>query len=69
MLRRGIGPQRVGLHSENIEKNAAKLLLALQGFEGNPFSGLLQFVLSLRVARLTWLYSLIIFTCIARSET
>jgi hypothetical protein len=36
MLRRGIGPQRVGSHSENVEKNTTKLMLELSQFEGNP---------------------------------
>ncbi|KIM28323.1 hypothetical protein M408DRAFT_329427 [Serendipita vermifera MAFF 305830] len=36
MLRRGIGPQRVGSHTPIIEKNATRLMMALQSFEGDP---------------------------------
>jgi len=38
MLRRGIGPQRVGSHGEKIERNTTKLMLELDTFEGNPRS-------------------------------
>ena len=36
MLRRGIGPQRVGSHDEKIEKHATRLMVALNNFQGNP---------------------------------
>jgi len=36
MLRRSIGPQRVGSHDEKIEQNATRLMLELKTFEGNP---------------------------------
>src|SRR5271163_2181830 len=36
MLRRGIGPQRVGSHDEIIEKHATRLMVALNNFEGSP---------------------------------
>ncbi|KIM28300.1 hypothetical protein M408DRAFT_329411 [Serendipita vermifera MAFF 305830] len=36
MLRRGIGPQRVGSHDHIIEKNVAKLMLTLQKSQGDP---------------------------------
>ncbi|KIM28318.1 hypothetical protein M408DRAFT_329423 [Serendipita vermifera MAFF 305830] len=36
MLRRGIGPQRVGSHDPIIEKNITKLMLTLQRFQGDP---------------------------------
>jgi cytochrome P450 len=36
MLRRGIGPQRVGSHDEKIEKHTARLMVALNNFKGSP---------------------------------
>ena len=36
MLRRGIGPQRVGSHNEKIEKHTTQLMVALSNFEGSP---------------------------------
>jgi len=72
MLRRGIGPQRVGSHNDKIEKNTAELLMALQGFEGNPFSSLLRFVpvsIYLRAASLMRPDGVITFNCIARLGT
>jgi hypothetical protein len=36
LLRRGIGPQRVGSHDEKIEKHATHLMVALNSFEGSP---------------------------------
>ncbi|KIM19583.1 hypothetical protein M408DRAFT_31100 [Serendipita vermifera MAFF 305830] len=44
MLRRGIGPQRVGSHDPIIEKNVAKLMLTLQNFQGDPHPILLRAV-------------------------
>ncbi|KIM28322.1 hypothetical protein M408DRAFT_139912 [Serendipita vermifera MAFF 305830] len=44
MLRRAIGPQRVGSHDLVIEKNVTKLMLTLQKFEGNPHRTFLQAV-------------------------
>ncbi|KIM28308.1 hypothetical protein M408DRAFT_23712 [Serendipita vermifera MAFF 305830] len=38
MLRRGIGPQRVGLHDPIIEKGINKLMVTLQNFRGDPHS-------------------------------
>ncbi|KIM23782.1 hypothetical protein M408DRAFT_250244 [Serendipita vermifera MAFF 305830] len=37
LLRRGIGPQGIASHNTKIEDNANKLMLALEGFEGNPY--------------------------------
>lgn len=42
MLRRGIGPQRVGSHDSIIEKNASKLMIELQKFKGDPRPLMLQ---------------------------
>ncbi|KIM28343.1 hypothetical protein M408DRAFT_329443 [Serendipita vermifera MAFF 305830] len=42
MLRRGIGPQRVGSHTPNIEKNTGKLMLTLHSLEGNPHSEIMR---------------------------
>ncbi|KIM28309.1 hypothetical protein M408DRAFT_23713 [Serendipita vermifera MAFF 305830] len=36
MLRRGIGPQRVGSHDQTIEKNVTKLMISLSASQGNP---------------------------------
>jgi hypothetical protein len=36
MLRRGIGPQRVGSHDPLIESEAARLMYELVPFKGNP---------------------------------
>ncbi|PVF97367.1 cytochrome P450 [Serendipita vermifera] len=36
MLRRAIGPQRVGIHDSLIESEAVKLMPALNAFQGNP---------------------------------
>jgi len=36
MLRRGIGPQRIGSHNEKIEKHATRLMVALNSFKGSP---------------------------------
>jgi cytochrome P450 len=36
MLRRGIGPQRVGSHDEKIEKHATRLMVSLNNFKGSP---------------------------------
>jgi cytochrome P450 len=36
LLRRGIGPQRVGSHNEKIEKHATRLVVALNNFKGSP---------------------------------
>ncbi|KIM28312.1 hypothetical protein M408DRAFT_329418 [Serendipita vermifera MAFF 305830] len=44
MLRRGIGPQRVGSHDSIIESNASKLMITLQNFNGDPRSLILQAV-------------------------
>jgi hypothetical protein len=38
MLRRGIGPQRVGSHDEKIEKNTIRLMPELGQFGGSPRS-------------------------------
>ena len=47
MLRRGIGPQRIGSHSDKIEQNTAKLMLELGSFEGNPRPLIMRLVLAL----------------------
>lgn len=44
MLRRGIGPQRVASHTDNIEKNTVSLVLSLQDFEGDPHALVLDTV-------------------------
>ncbi|KIM28311.1 hypothetical protein M408DRAFT_329417 [Serendipita vermifera MAFF 305830] len=36
MLRRGIGPQRVGSHDQTIEKNVTKLMMSLSSSQGDP---------------------------------
>jgi hypothetical protein len=36
MLRRGIGPQRIGTYDSLIESAIAKLMATLETFEGNP---------------------------------
>jgi cytochrome P450 len=36
MLRRAIGPQRVGSHDAYIESETAKLLTTFEKFEGDP---------------------------------
>jgi cytochrome P450 len=36
MLRRGIGPQRVGSYDPIIESEIAKLMTELERFQGNP---------------------------------
>lgn len=44
MLRRGIGPQRVGSHNPNVERNAVEMVLSLQSFEGNPHPLVLRYI-------------------------
>jgi hypothetical protein len=36
MLRRALGPQRVGSHDPVVESEVAKLMVALNTFRGNP---------------------------------
>ncbi|KIM28319.1 hypothetical protein M408DRAFT_69838 [Serendipita vermifera MAFF 305830] len=36
MLRRGLGPQRVGSHDQTIEKNVTQLMLSLRSSQGDP---------------------------------
>lgn len=36
LLHQGVGPQRVGSHNHVIENTTAKLMLELQGLQGNP---------------------------------
>jgi len=47
MLRRGIGPQRIGSHNDKIEQSATKLMLELSKFEGNPCPLIARLVLAL----------------------
>jgi hypothetical protein len=44
MLRKGIGPQRIGSHGEKVEKNADKLMLTFNNFRGDPFPHILRCV-------------------------
>lgn len=38
MIRRGIGPQRVGSYDSSIETEVAKLMVELEMLEGSPVS-------------------------------
>jgi hypothetical protein len=44
MLRRGIGPQRIGSYDSAIESGVAKFMVELQKFQGNPNPALLRYV-------------------------
>jgi cytochrome P450 len=46
MLRRAIGPQRVGSHDPLIESDVAKLMNVLSTFQGNPSDTVQQYVLT-----------------------
>ncbi|PVF97331.1 cytochrome P450 [Serendipita vermifera] len=53
MLRRGIGPQRVGSYDPSIEFEVAKLMANLETFEGSSFS-IIQDTLGRLVSKLTY---------------
>jgi cytochrome P450 len=45
MVRKGLGPQRIGAHEEKVESNADKLMLTFNDFRGDPLPHLLMCVL------------------------
>jgi hypothetical protein len=46
MLRRGIGPQRIGSHNALIESEIAKFMLELETFQGDPFQAVQRYARS-----------------------